>query len=90
MLQSGVFNSRTDVSLKKKKADNLVDATSSTSCMQQLVLVDVSMSDFISRWSYVVQMSMNFLCVCIHYLRACTEQAGASENTHDESGKSKR
>lgn len=64
MLQSGVFDSRTDVSLKSRY---LVDATSSTSRMQQLVLVDVSMSDFISRWGYVVQMCMNCLRVCIHY-----------------------
>lgn len=62
MLQSSIINSWTDVSLKSRY---LVDATSSTSCMRQLVLVDVSMSDFISRWGYVVQMSMNCLYVSV-------------------------
>lgn len=62
MLQSRIINSWTDVSLKSRF---LVDATSSTSCMRQLVLVDVSMSDFISRWGYVVQMSMNCLYVSV-------------------------
>lgn len=32
-----------------------------------LVLVGVYMSDFIYRWGFDVQVSMNCLCVCIHY-----------------------
>lgn len=47
----------------KKKTNTWWIHNKSKSCMQQFVMVDVSMSDPISRQGYVVQMSMNYMCL---------------------------